>query len=356
MHGVLGAEGTRSINFLVSRYMGARRLGGLLHAGNALARFVCLYLLRMVGVSRANYYPGMRNVYVDTRGRNRALARLNGWLHPRRRHAGPPVLARHGDCDSRAAELRREGLAIYEAVVPADMIEAIRGHVDSAQLTPVWASGRSGPERLRFDPNEPVPGLVTAWLDTQKLVEIPEVIRLAIDPSILDTARAYLGCEPILDISALWWTQPSPEASSESAQLWHFDCDRVKFLKFFFYLTDVDQESGPHCFIKRTHLVKPPALWRDGRLSDGEIEDAGLAAQVTEIHGAAGTVFAEDTIGFHKGMPASRGCRLVLELQYSTDLFGCPYDKWTASPEIQRLLRDHGFAGSRVFANFHNLG
>jgi len=317
--------------------------------------FAGLYLLRIFAVSRANYYPGMRNVYVSTRGRNRALARLNGLLHPWKRQAGPSVLAQRENAELRVAELRREGLAVYEAAVPARMVRAIREQVDATSLMPVWANGQRGPEALKFNPAAAVPGLVTAWMDEQKVVEIPDVIRLAMDPSILNTARAYLGCEPVFDLTALWWTQPSTTASSESAQAWHFDCDRVRFLKFFIYLTDVDSGTGPHFFVKRTHLEKPPRLWRDGRLSDREIEDAGLAGQITEILGTAGTVFAEDTIGFHKGIPARRGCRLVLELQFATDLFGAPSERWMASPEVKQLLTAHGFGGSRVFSHFRNL-
>ena len=40
------------------------------------------------------------------------------------------------------------------------------------------------------------------------------------------------------------------------AQLYHFDLDRPKWLKFFIYLNDVENIShGPHLFIEKTHKL-----------------------------------------------------------------------------------------------------
>ena len=40
------------------------------------------------------------------------------------------------------------------------------------------------------------------------------------------------------------------------AQLYHFDLDRPKWLKFFIYLNDVENlDHGPHSYIKNTHKV-----------------------------------------------------------------------------------------------------
>ena len=39
------------------------------------------------------------------------------------------------------------------------------------------------------------------------------------------------------------------EASKDKKlhQWWHYDMDRPKWLKFFIYLTDCDEDNGPHC-------------------------------------------------------------------------------------------------------------
>jgi hypothetical protein len=98
--------------------------------------------------------------------------------------------------------------------------------------------------------------------------------------------------------------------------------DRIKFLKFFFYLTDVDTTNGPHCFIRHSHQRKPQPLLRDGRIGDEEMQQYYPPEDIVEITGPAGSISAVDTRGFHKGKPLQKGHRLVLQLEYTTSLFG----------------------------------
>jgi ectoine hydroxylase-related dioxygenase (phytanoyl-CoA dioxygenase family) len=105
--------------------------------------------------------------------------------------------------------------------------------------------------------------------------------------------------------------------------------DRIRWLKFFIYLTDVDTDNGPHSFIAGSHRTGgiPPSLLRKGyvRLTDGEVREQYPAEDFIEFTGARGTVLAEDTRGLHKGKHVARGDRLVLQLQFSNSLFGGYY-------------------------------
>lgn len=59
--------------------------------------------------------------------------------------------------------------------------------------------------------------------------------QLIFDTSLLKIAQEYLGCKPVLDHLALWWSAPfNGKGRSKAAQMYHFDMDRIKFLKFFF--------------------------------------------------------------------------------------------------------------------------
>src|SRR6185503_13469174 len=114
-----------------------------------------------------------------------------------------------------------------------------------------------------------------------------------------------------------------------AGQLYHFDMDRIKWLKFFIYLTDVEAANGPHCFVRgshRTHGI-PSSLLSKGyaRIRDAEVFQ--YYARETEVRFVAprGTVIAEDTRGLHKGMEVLSGDRLMLQLQLSNSLFGAPY-------------------------------
>jgi len=153
-----------------------------------------------------------------------------------------------------------------------------------------------------------------------------------------DIAREYLQCEPILDAVTMWWSLSVPsnlQEQSAAAQLFHFDLDRLSFLKFFFYLTDVTPENGPHCYVSGSHRgFRDAKLQRDGRFSDEEIK-AYYPSEEVQIIGQKGTIFVADTKGFHKGLPLESGERLIFQIEFSNSLFGAPYVHWKRSPSGQ---------------------
>jgi hypothetical protein len=147
------------------------------------------------------------------------------------------------------------------------------------------------------------------------------------DKTLIQVAREYLNAEPIFDFPAMWWsTTFSKEASEEAAQMYHYDFDRLKWLKLFIYLTDVDESNGPHCYISSSHIVdsKPLEILKRGyvRVSDKELLPYYNTNQIKTICASAGTIFVGDTKCWHKGTPLHKGVRLVLELQYTSSLFG----------------------------------
>jgi hypothetical protein len=168
--------------------------------------------------------------------------------------------------------------------------------------------------------------------DIQDLANNTDIQSLITDPALVNIARNYLGCEPIFDFPAMWWsTSFQKEASSEAAQLYHFDLDRIKWLKIFFYLNNVSLENGPHCYVEGTHKPgnKPEELLKRGyvRIKDEEIRSHYPEMDIKVVCGEAGSVFAGDTKCWHKGMNLKSGHRLVLEFEYTSSLFGANYPK-----------------------------
>ena len=89
-------------------------------------------------------------------------------------------------------------------------------------------------------------------------------------PSRADVSRGGSHQRPLHHVVERAWKG----ASSEAAQLFHFDMDRIRFLKVFIYLTDVGTENGPHVYVRGSHRSKPPAFFRDRRFSDAEVKRA----------------------------------------------------------------------------------
>lgn len=278
-------------------------------------------------------YWAMRRLYCITRGRsNRWLVRL--LAAPPEASSSPVagLLATVGEAERHAAldALRRDGFVVLGRRLTDAQIESL---IQFARSTParLMPAPSDGPVIDRFDVERP--RAIKYDLPERRLVEHPVVQELLADKSLRDFARRYLGCEPINDLVAMWWsTAHSSVASSEVAQLYHFDMDRPQFLKLFFYLTDVTPDTGPHCYIRASHRERPAALWRDGRHGDEEVLRLHGVESEVEITAPRGTLIAVDTSGFHKGKPLARGHRLILQLEYTSALFGQEYTRIRVPP------------------------
>jgi hypothetical protein len=146
-------------------------------------------------------------------------------------------------------------------------------------------------------------------LDT--VVNCPHVLDLANHPDMLALAGGYLGYTPIITLMGLRWSFPGAGADAD-VQHFHRDVEPGS-IKLFAYLTDVDAASGPHHYVARSHLDRMPL--RMQRYADREV--ALRYGGSVAITGPAGTAFAIDVKGIHKGAPPVTHARLMLVIQYS---------------------------------------
>jgi len=146
-------------------------------------------------------------------------------------------------------------------------------------------------------------------LDT--VVNCPHVLDLANRPEVLGMAAAYLGYTPRVTLVGLRWSFPVVQAATDNVQQFHRDIEPGS-IKLMVYLTDVDDASGPHSYVTGTHRDRMPLRMRG--YADAEILRRRGATVIT---GQAGTAFAIDTKGIHKGTAPTSQARLVLVIQYS---------------------------------------
>ena len=225
------------------------------------------------------------------------------------------------EVDRAVATIKRDGFYVFDHVVDHSITDAIRAFAEKAPCsarganTPAATYPRSNPAVGRYD------------FDEKTGLQCPEVQEFATDPVMALISQKYLGQPVVMDEVAFWWTTSQRAQDADvNAQLFHQDRDRLSFLKFFIYLTDVEPETGPHMYIKGTHRKLPRSLRGDGRKTDDVVRAAGLWNNVAEICGPAGSIMAVDTIGLHKGKTPLRGDRLALENEFSTSLFGMDYE------------------------------
>ena len=154
----------------------------------------------------------------------------------------------------------------------------------------------------------------------------PLIGSLSQDPFLLSVAAKYLQTPPKLMSINMWWTFPveaSQEDKAKHAHVFHYDLDDVKFVKFFFYLTDVDEGAGPHVYVKGSNkeIKYKNALFKSKRFTDQEISEAYGEENIIHVYGKAGACLIEDTITLHKGITPSQTPRLILQFEYSINTY-----------------------------------
>ena len=229
-----------------------------------------------------------------------------------------------------ADEIHNTGYYISSQKLHPDIVQKI---VEFALKTPSSYIRLTNPknqslieEKIIFNPDAPLSPIYR--FDMQQIFENSDLLNLLLDQSLLAVSQEYLNCSPVLDLVSLWWSVPfGGKGTSEAAQEFHFDMDRIKFLKIFIYLTDVNTNNGPHCYVAQSHKRKPKALLSDGRKSDSEMWEYYPTSDIHELCETSGTIILADTRGFHKGKPLVSGKRLLFEIEYSNSLFGETYPK-----------------------------
>ncbi len=229
-------------------------------------------------------------------------------------------------------QIRADGFVDFGATFSAELCDDVE---QFARETPARTVPEApGHELEVFDPaNSKAP---VYRFSEEDLLANATIRDLVFDPTLLAVAQDFLGCKPISTQVNMWWSAPFGEASSKAAQLYHYDSDWIKFIKFFIYLTDVGPDNGPHCFVKSSNSVKRRYFTEDRRFTDEEVAASYEPQDIVEIKGARGTLLAVDTSGVHKGKPLTEGKRLLFQLEYANSLFGATYEK----PEIDDRFTD----------------
>jgi hypothetical protein len=313
---------------------------------------------RKTGVTPDNAYQSLIDLHCRTRGySNDILAWILKLKH--RPISLPNANGVMGnlsrtDIERITGEVRQNGFYIFPHLLPAELCDHLVAFATKTNCRPFPAPAWPRPP-APYERSAPI--AETYRFEEQALLDDPQIQKLIADHSILALAQSYLGTPPILDIVTMWWsTARSSLASAEAAQLYHFDMDRIKWLKFFFYLTDVTHKTGAHCYVARSHRrgKQPRHLLARGyaRIPDHDIESYYEADDIKQIVGPKGTIFIADTRGFHKGTPLETGDRLVLQFEFCNNLFGGPYTKAELRGSYDSRLLELARKYRRIYSKF----
>lgn len=297
--------------------------------GRVLKGTVVLFL---TGDTPRSAHGALVNLYIASGGKaNDSLSRVVEIMHPPYKlPAASGVLGRLGEQDLARIQKRLEtdGYHVFENCLSAEFCQRLLDktlQLDCLIMGDEESARGAQPRRGRYDRNAPKAAKYLATNDDT--TDIEEIQDLMSDASLIAVAQNYLRSKPIFSGISLWWSPAVKDVpDSEAAQEFHWDMERIRWLRFFIYLTDVTHDSGPHCFIKGTHRTGAiPERFRNlgyARVKDETIIDHYGQGAYLEFTGRRGTIIAEDSRGFHKGMLPLKQDRLLLAFELSNTIFG----------------------------------
>jgi Phytanoyl-CoA dioxygenase (PhyH) len=277
--------------------------------------------------------PGHFFMYVF--GRFRAVRSIMVWLYSLRSttnsiQANTHTSLQNVEIESAVRSIRKEGFFPGLQLRP----EVIEQLLTFSSMATCYGEGKAEVPFLYADKSivEQQSGLrFKLGRYNHALQASPVLQALATDPQLLAIARQYLNAEPVLIGARMWWSfsgYADVKAQKDAGQGFHYDLDGYRALAFFFYLTDVGHANGPHVYVRGTHnkkALKHVVTIHKGRNDDEIAHRYGSEKQVICV-GPAGTGFAEDIFGFHKGQHPESGERLLVQLRYGLRDYGTGLD------------------------------
>lgn len=257
--------------------------------------------------------------------RTLAGRRFERWMHGA--SYGQPLPAEGSvfagvDLKKTVDELISDGMALGFKL-PAPLVSEI---VEFAHATPCFSRDR---QDIGFFPKDIAKVNASRERDViaghyfEAVEKSAAISRLTKDAALINVARAYIGAEPVLIRTRMWWSFPAERVSdadlhAAAQERFHFDMNGWRTLKFFFYLTPTNERDGAHRCIPGSHTSRPmkyqltPTLGR----STEELEESFGKDRFKTITGEAGSGFAEDPFLFHTGSLCQDRSRLILEIEF----------------------------------------
>ena len=149
----------------------------------------------------------------------------------------------------------------------------------------------------------------------EPLVHCPSVAHVALDNLLIDVAAGYLGCIPAIGGVNLRKSYANDLCDFDT-NYFHSDPNSPKFLKFFFYLNNVDENGGPFCYVRGSHRRKFPGWRRKYRWTFEEMVDTYGRGSIRDLTAKVGDLIVADTTGFHRGTKVRTTDRMMLTVNY----------------------------------------
>ena len=186
------------------------------------------FYFTITGITPLYSYRSLRKLYYTSNGEfNRKMSFKIGDNHSpyqfKNKASGILGVYSDNEVNKIVDRLENEGFYKFEEILnSADLKNLLEfSLVTEAKMMPC-----SNLTFKKYDRNKPE--AVKYQFLEKDLINNQVVQKILSDESILKISQTFLGSKPIIDMLSMWWsTSFSKEASSEIAQLYHFDMERI---------------------------------------------------------------------------------------------------------------------------------
>ncbi|MCU0527100.1 MAG: hypothetical protein MUF72_20015 [Elainella sp. Prado103] len=223
---------------------------------------------------------------------------------------------------------RADGIRLLEDWLPESEALKIREHLLGR---PCFDPDRFDKPGF-YDPEAAHASCLHSYYRIGDILDCPQILKLANHPRILSIINSSFGCKPTISLIQAWWLRHGFDQYENQNNLYfkypnsyHRDIDDWSEARLFIYLTDVDENSGPHSYIRKTQQY--PTFDDDNKFSvtpkQLEISGFPVAENLINIVGQPGTAWLMNTMGFHRARIPIQRHRLLLCITYT--LFPQPF-------------------------------
>ncbi len=206
--------------------------------------------------------------------------------------------------------LRHQGVTAMQGPLPDDVLGDMLGYFQTTLCHDPYR-----PHLGRFKWDEPPSDEVNlGYFTWEEVIRAPHMMALINSPDILQAAELFFGCKPTVDNIGASWSYPGRD-TAKGAQRFHRDFDCSRSFKLFIYLTDIDDDAGPHVYVRGSS--RKAVLESARAQTDAVIEETFGADAIFPIRAPAGSWFLEDVYGFHKGALPKTKPRLLVGIEYN---------------------------------------
>jgi hypothetical protein len=155
------------------------------------------------------------------------------------------------------------------------------------------------------------------------LADCSAIAKIIYDPQLMQVVRNYLGYIPTEISRHLTWSCATRLSEEEQKRRYppanyHYDVAGLNFMAINFYITDVDQQSGPHVMMLNSHNRKPLSMvLASARQPDQAVLNYYGKENECVILGEQGFGFIQDSSCYHKVIPPVTQNRLFLQVRYA---------------------------------------